>query len=169
MRRLKWTIAVFIIGVLGKPPLAAANPGDIYVELMGARISFVDHEFVGHAFACIEFHLNSGIKDECFGFYPHGDKVRIGGPSGIINSEWKTNPGRFSRVEQSIKIKITDTLVRSIYQSYNDFNSKDYRLTSNNCIDFVHQIASVVGLKRPSRSAVQTPAGYIAELKRLNS
>src|SRR6266849_1412697 len=80
----------------------------ITLEVMGLRTSWADKEFTGHAFLCIALDLQSGIKEDCYGFYPTGSgaTAAIAG-SGGLSSEFTRNPTRFSRVDASVKKTIT--------------------------------------------------------------
>lgn len=152
--------------MLSKPAVGA--PGDIYVEFYGAKTSWSDSEFVGHAFACIALHLNNGIKEDCYGFYPKsGGKGLIGGP-GLTASEANKNPGRFGHIDTTVKVKITEDQRRQILALTDQWNSKDYSLTTSSCIDFVHDAVGKTGLKRPDRSKFQLPADYMKAIDQMN-
>lgn len=167
LRRWGRNVALLAFGLVHAQPLAAA-PGDIFAEFYGSEVSWADGEYVGHAFACIVLHLNAGIKEDCYGFYPReGGKGLVGGP-GLTASEANKNPGRFSRITTTVKAKIGDEQRRQILALTNDWNAKGYALTTSNCIDFVHEAVGRTGLKRPERSRFQLPAAYIRELDRLN-
>src|SRR5258708_37814388 len=76
-----------------------ASPPPIQIEFMASATSWTNNEYVGHAFLCISIPLNSGIKEDCYGFYPRSSSPKgfIGGP-GVTVSEFQKNPSRFSRV-----------------------------------------------------------------------
>ncbi|MBD2745786.1 hypothetical protein IC232_03655 [Microvirga sp. BT688] len=161
-------ILCLLTGLVGAGKEAASAPGDIFVEFYGSQVSWTSAEYVGHAFTCIALHLNNGIKEDCYGFYPkQGGKGLIDGP-GIIKSELKENPTRFSRISTTVKAKISEEQRRQILALANDWNARGYTLTDSNCIDFVHDAAGKIGLKRPDRSSFQLPAAYLQELDRLN-
>lgn len=160
-------VVVFGLSILSTGPVTAA-PGDIYADFYGSQTSWAHKEFSGHAFLCIALHLSSGIKEECYGFYPkEGDKGFVGGP-GVTVSEFRKNPGRFSRIDTTVKTKITDDQRRQILRLIDSWNDKDFILAENNCIDLVHEAVGKTSLKRPDRSRFQTPAAYMQELARLN-
>ena len=50
--------------------------GGINLEIMASRVSTIKGEFTGHAFMCIALLLNSGIKEDCYGFYPKTDNIK---------------------------------------------------------------------------------------------
>lgn len=160
-------VALLASAVMLSTPTFGA-PGDIYVEFYGAKTSWSDSEFVGHAFACVALHLNNGIKEDCYGFYPKtGGKGLVGGP-GLVASEANKNPGRFDHIDTTVKVKISDDQRRQILALANQWNSKDYSLTTSNCIDFVHEAIGKTGLKRPDRTQFQLPADYMQSLDQLN-
>jgi hypothetical protein len=164
----KMTMTFLFVSSLLLVSLASAIPGDIFVEFYGSKVSWANQEFTGHAFLCIVLHMNSGIKEDCYGFYPkEGASGFIGGPS-VTVSEFRKNPGRFSRIDTTEKVKITEVQRRQILEIINSWNGKNYSLTDKNCIDFVHEAIGKTELKRPDRSRFQTPAGYMQELARLN-
>ncbi|WP_424140480.1 hypothetical protein [Roseomonas chloroacetimidivorans] len=152
---------------LSKP--ASAASGDIYLQIMGSDTSWAAREFTGHAFSCIILHLNNGVKEDCYGFYPAGEGTRavVSGP-GVVNSEMDQNPSRFSRVTVSVERKITDSQRREILQRMSAWNSGRYNLTNSSCIDLAHDVAGVAGLRRPDRGALQLPVDYVRELDKLN-
>jgi hypothetical protein len=112
--------------------------------------------------------MNSGIKEDCYGFYPkEGNSGFIGGP-GVTLSEFRRNPKRFSRIDTTVSTKISEEQWRQILKLIDSWNGMNYSLTENNCIDFVDEAIGKTELKRPDRSRFQTPAGYMDELARLN-
>lgn len=55
-----------------------AAPGEIFLEVFGADWPEVSAPAVRfpHAFMCLEYHLSSGIKEDCFGFYSAFESAR---------------------------------------------------------------------------------------------
>jgi hypothetical protein len=159
--------AFALISSLGCGSLLAA--GGINLEIMASRVSSINGEFTGHAFMCIELLLNSGIKEDCYGFYPKNDNIKgyVGGP-GVVNSEFQKNPSRFSRVDVSLSVPISDAQRRAILTLVNDWDSKNYDLTKQQCVDFVRSAATAGGLKVPARDASDFPVDLVAKLKKLN-
>src|SRR5438045_3816754 len=83
-------------------------------------------------FFCIEYQLNSGIKEDCFGFYPKtASGMFVGGP-GVAESEFRKNPVRFANVVSSFKSGLTDFQRRAIYKLVDAFNQKNYSLIDSN-------------------------------------
>ncbi|SCZ05653.1 hypothetical protein SAMN02927923_03724 [Microvirga guangxiensis] len=116
----------------------ASDPGDIFLELFGSETSWTHREYMGHAFTCIALHLNNGVKEDCYGFYPKNDgKGAIYGP-GIVRSEASHKPTRFSRTSATVKVKISEEQRRQILEAPNRWNSTNYNLSDDNCIAFVH-------------------------------
>jgi hypothetical protein len=148
-------------------PAAAAD--EIYLELMASRVSIINGEFTGHAFMCIELLLNNGVKEECYGFYPKADNIKgyIGGP-GVIQSEFQKKPDRFSRVDQSVKAKITIEQRSKILGIVNNWDKADYSLTKQQCVDFINSVAIAAGLKTPPRNTTDFPLDYLIKLKSMN-
>jgi len=157
----------FVWLALMAQPLAA--PGDIEVTLMASTPSWADSEFVGHAFMCVAYHLNSGIKEDCYGFYPRGSTTRavVGGP-GIAASEFARNPSRFSRVTVSVTKKVSDAQRRAVLANINQWNGQDYALITANCINLVDSVATAAGFASPGTKAGELPESYLRRLKAAN-
>lgn len=166
-RALAFLLGIVASILVGQP--ASSEPGDIVLELMASPAGFSAGASPGHAFMCIALHLNSGIKEDCFGFYPKTVSLEmfVGGP-GLIDNEFERNPARFGVIAESLKKNITSAQRGRILAATNDFNRRKYQFTENNCIDFVNTIVQAAGLSTPPRSATQTPAEYLRELKTLN-
>src|SRR6516162_6712686 len=100
---MRWLISLALVVLTFS---AAAAPGDIMLELMASPAKFTDSLSLGHAFFCVEYQLNSGIKEDCFVFYPKTTSgMFVGGP-GVTNSEFQKNPQRFSNVVSSYKSQL---------------------------------------------------------------
>ena len=65
-------------------------------------------------------------------------------------------------------IFISDAQRRAILGLVNDWDSKDYDLTKDQCVDFVSAIARAAGLKVPPRDRLDFPVDLVAKLKKLN-
>jgi hypothetical protein len=157
--------ALLIVSVLlsGK-----ANAQDLHVEFVASDISWTNSEYTGHAFMCIIVTTNTGPKEACYGFYPkEGSKAFIGGP-GEVQSEFKKNPTRFSRIVKSIRKRITDDQRRGILRLVNEWNTKPYNLTDQDCIEFVASVAKEIGWDVPLREPTDLPATYLEKLKSAN-
>jgi len=157
-----------LAGLVASADVAKSAPGDIFIEFYGSEVSWAESEYVGHAFACIALHLNNGIKEDCYGFYPsEGGKGTIYGP-GIVKSEISHNPTRFSRISTTVKARITEEQRRQVLEVANEWNTRQYVLSDANCIEFIHVAAGKIGLRRPDRSLFQLPSAYMVELEKLN-
>ena len=162
-------------------PLASANsdPAEIHVMFLAAPVKVAWKDFSpGHAFFIISLHINSGIKEESYGFYPDSEQKNwfIGGP-GVIENEFKKNPKRLSVVEDSFSCMIDETKRKKIYQviydwnkerSTNNIDTKDYNLFVRNCIDFIDKILESIEMTRPKRNPIQTPVQYLNELSKIH-
>lgn len=158
-------IVTFTAGAI--MPLSAAD--DITLELMASKVSTINGEFTGHAFMCLALLLNSGIKEDCYGFYPRENTVKgyIGGP-GVVDGEFQKNPSRFTRITQSLTILISDGQRRTILGLVNEWNTKNYDLTRQQCVDFVRAVATAAGLKVPPRNTTDFPVDLLTKVKNLN-
>jgi hypothetical protein len=167
LQALQFSTLVLLVGLSVRLPMFGDD--GIRLEIMASRVSTVNGEFTGHAFMCLELLLNSGIKEDCYGFYPKNDNIKgfVGGP-GAVNSEFKKNPSRFSRIDQSLKVPISDVQRRTILGLVNDWDSKNYDLTKEQCVDFIRAVAQAAGLKVPPRDTLDFPVDLVAKLKKLN-
>jgi hypothetical protein len=166
LAKLFWPLNIVIL--LNLFQLGNVQAQSIQLEVMASRTSWTNAEFVGHAFMCIAIPISTGIKEDCFGFYPRkGGKAFIGGP-GVVNSEFQKNPRRFSRVTVSFKRPISEDQRRQIISMIDGWNSKDYNLTHRNCIDFVNSIAQMLGWRTPTRVPTDLPETYLRKLVEAN-
>ena len=159
---------VHLIAFLLLAPVAVAQH---QVEFVAARTSWTDAEFVGHAFMVVSTRVGNGSKEDAFGFYPRTadhTTAEIGGPTGVVESEFTKNPARFSRITVSMKRPITEAQRRAIIETVNDFNRRNYHLTEQSCIDFVSTTAKNLGWNIPPRDRSDLPATYLAKLKAAN-
>jgi hypothetical protein len=139
----------------------------ITVEFMAAKPSWTKREFVGHAFLCVRVRTQSGIKEDCFGFYSKDGVGIIGGP-GTVLSEFARNPGRFSRITVSVTKAISPEQRQRLYQVIRDWNAHHYQFLDPNCIDFVVAASSAIGMHAPPRADTQLPEVYLKKLKEAN-
>jgi len=161
-------ISVSLFGVNAASTTPPPTP--IQVELMASEVSWTNQEYVGHAFMCISIPLNSGIKEDCYGFYPKTNSVVgfIGGP-GLTDSEFDRKPSRFSRVTVSYKKPITDEQRRAILKLVDEWNTKAYNLTDQSCLDFVNSVAQKLKWKTPPRVATDLPETFLKKLVAANN
>lgn len=122
----------------------------------------------GHAFMCISIRLQSGIKEDCYGFFKAtGQGGLISGPGVKLDqiNDPKAIPARFSRVSVSVKKDITEAQRREIIKAADGWNARHYDLTKENCIDFVAQAARIAQWAVPPRNATDTPDSWVRRLK----
>lgn len=143
-------------------------PPSIQVEVMASEVSWSNQEFVGHAFMCISIPLSSGIKEDCYGFYPRNTVAGLIGGPGLTASEANKNPSRFSRITISYKRPITDEQRRAILKLVDEWNTHEYRLTNQSCIDFVNSVAQKLEWKTPPRVATDLPEAFLRKLVEAN-
>lgn len=166
--------AVFSMAIAAEAPAA---PGDVFVEVMasptgifpGATPGTSGTFEVGHAFACMVYHLSSGIKEDCYGFYPTTaqQQAKIVGTN-LVNEFKVDKVNRFSAITVSVKRKVTDAERKAFIKAIDTWNGKSWKLNGPNCADFVHHAAGAAGFKQADRATVQTPSQYVEKLKALN-
>jgi hypothetical protein len=123
----------------GGQVLVAQGEGDPTIQIMGTSANWADSSVTGHAFVCIQLPTNSGIKEDCYGFYPKGAGSIFGGP-GAVSSEFDFNahpPTRFSNIVNSVSKSITlqqrQDVLNAIYG-----HSTNYSITTSNCVTFAN-------------------------------
>jgi hypothetical protein len=161
---VSFVMAAGIAVVLASRAIAAES---ITVEFMAAKTSWIKREFVGHAFLCVRIPTSSGVKEDCFGFYPKDGHGIIGGPGAVV-SEFARNPARFGRITVSVVKTISPAERQRLYRVIKEWNSHHYEFTNQNCIDFVKSAALAVGLQAPERRDIELPEKYLRKLKDAN-
>lgn len=161
----KITITVFAVGllVLSSGNHCDAEPGDIFIEFMARPTAPITDSSVGHVFFCISLNLSSGIKEECFGFYPKSDLKAFDGP-GVVSNEFQ-RPA-IQNVSTSLVHKIDESTRSAIYAEIRKWAGTDYKLLINNCMDFSLAIATAAGLKT-NRQAATIPTEFVDGMKKL--
>lgn len=146
--------------------VALSNTGRITAEI-AAYPALTSWTTAGHAWVCIAHHLNSGIKEDCYGFYPktQGNEGIIGGSD--LANEFKKNPGKFQNVSVSVKKDITLDQYRAFHAVVNDYNSRTWYLVADDCRSFVGAAASSFGWNVPAYTPL--PAQWVQRLKAANS
>lgn len=164
-RILVLAVGLVVIGFLS----GQANAQDIRVEFMASDTSWIESAYTGHAFMCIRLRINSGWKEDCYGFYPKsGSKGFIGGP-GLVQSEFQKNPSRFARIGISISKPINESQRLEILRLVNVWNGEPFDLTNRNCIDFVASVAKDIGWLLPAREPTELPRAYLKKLQDENA
>jgi hypothetical protein len=165
--RCLWLLIVTTLVSHIQPKVAEAQ--SVQVELMAATASWEAGE-IGHAFMCISIPVGSGIKEDCYGFYPRvPGKAVVFGPGVVASEPTAEHITRFSRIAVSFKRPISDEQRRQIIKMTDAWNSRDYNFTSQNCIDFVDSIAHLLGWTTPPRVATDLPVTYLKKLVDANN
>lgn len=157
-----FAVLVQLCVVLALVQPACAAPGDIFITFMARTTAPVTQQTLGHAFFCINLHLNNGEKEECFGFYPQSVMKALNGP-GVISNEFKK--AAIQNVSGSIDHKITESTRSAVYAEIQKWAGANYKLVLNNCGDFIYAVAAVAGLSRPDRSTLTLPTEFVQGLK----
>ena len=148
---------------------ARAGQGDITLTIMASPAGYAAGLSPGHAFFCITLLLQASLKEECYGFYPKTLLgVFVGGP-GVVQSEFKKNPARFSTVAASDTDDINEQQRRNILNAVDEFNKANYKFTENNCIDFLVRVVQLAGWPVPPRSSWQTPVQFVNAVVKLQN
>lgn len=165
MRIYKYVLLVMLLCVCVYGDERKLPP--ITVVFMASKQSWTDKEWTGHAFMVIQIPVESGVKEDGYGFYPReGGKGFINGP-GVVKDEFE-NPSRFSRVTVSVTHAITDGQRRTILKVAQKWNDQHYNLLDQNCIRFVADAATAAGMKVPVPERAELPSTYMERLKKAN-
>jgi hypothetical protein len=172
MKHSRSTLPVTILFALiaGAHISSGQGVGNPILQIMGTSANWADSSVTGHAFVCIALPTNSGIKEDCYGFYPNGAAGSIFGGPGVVSSEFDFNahpPTRFSNIVNSVTKTITLQQRQNVLAAING-HPTTYSLTSSNCVTFANELARAAGLKAPEDTSYTTPESYVAKLKALN-
>lgn len=140
---------------------ADADPGEIYVNFL-ARPESLMGVSPGHAFVCIDLHLNAAIKEDCFGFYPLTTSDSFGGP-GVVRNEFTKSA--ISNVTVSLAHRISEETRKAIYAKIQEYAGVDYKITVPNCKNLVLDVASVAGLAVGPNSNLTKPTSIVEAMK----
>lgn len=149
--------------------LAAQDGQNPTIQIMGTSANWADGSVTGHALVCIQLPTKSGIKEDCYGFYPTSVGSIFGGP-GVVSSEFDFNvhpPTRFSNVVNSISAPITLQQRQNILQTIFG-HPTTYSITTSNCVSFANEVARAAGMNVPDDTSYTTPESYVNQLKALN-
>jgi hypothetical protein len=132
----------------------------------------ISEKTLGHAFMSIRIRTNNGYKEEPFGFYSEPEarggkdipRLVVGMP-GALRKEFDRNPQRFSKIEETLQVPITDEQRRRIYNVVQDWDAHHYELLTDNCITFVGKVAEQAGIPLPNRILHPTANQYVAALR----
>ena len=151
-----------VAGMTSAPALAQDKP--ITITFMARPADDSDLTF-GHAFFCIAVPLQTGSKEDCFGFYAK-DMIKVFDGPGLIASDLK--PENMAGVTTSLKHRISEQTRQNVYATIRRWAGSDYKLLVNNCGDFLYDVAKTAGLAVPDRSSVTFPVAYVNGLKQLH-
>lgn len=110
--------------------------------------------------------------DVNYGFTPVslGPGILFGSVRGMIES---ASQEYIARSDRHFSLKLTDDQYRqviAIVDKWRDAPQPSYRLSGRNCIDFVAEIATTLGLQAPViPKLMKKPRSYLDEIARLNS
>lgn len=163
-------ILATVLSLVAPPALPARAADGIWVQFMASDGNWADQSVTGHAFVCVQLQVSSGLKEDCFGFYPRkGGKGLVGGP-GVVDSEFdfeRHPPTRFSNVKASATKAISIEERVKVLAFIRGFD-KNFTLGMTDCVNFSNGVARAAGLKVPASTALTTPVKYIEELRKLN-
>jgi len=168
--RMKQVMPLVLLISTFFPAESTRAADDFTVKIMASSTSWADRSVFGHAWICLGVNLSSGIKEDCYGFYPrNGGLGQVVGP-GTVDSEFgdKKPLTRFSHVEGSVKNAISDSQRRQILTMIREWGTKSFNLIDHNCISFANEVAKAAGLQTPTPIAATTPMTFVKELKTLN-
>lgn len=153
---MKLLLHAVLVGLIAFPLSSHAAPGDIFVEIM-AEPTQPQWLRPGHAFACVVYHLNTGIKEECYGFYPRPgpNDVIVGAPA--LSGEFRRDPKRFSRISWSFKRQVSSSELQRFFDLVARVEAGSYELFLNNCGDFVHDVVTSIGWKNTYKGLLPEP------------
>ena len=141
------------------------------MQIMATDGNWADKSFTGHAFVCLQLRLSTGIKEDCYGFYPKGTTSTIVGGPGVVDSEFnfaERPMTRFSNVKVSVTKGVSLEVRAKILKLIQGWK-KDFELSSTNCVAFANAVADLAGLRIPSGTGLTTPVNYVTHLRDLNT
>lgn len=110
--------------------------------------------------------------DVNYGFTPVslGPGILFGSVRGMIES---ANPEYIARSDRHFSLQLTDqqyAQVVAIVQKWRDAPQPSYRLNGRNCVDFVADVATALGLQAPViPKLMKKPRSYLDRISELNS
>jgi len=177
---LRWMLALLFSLVL-VPASSAAGESPVTVQFLARGLESSSLS-AGHVFMLVTVETKTGPAKEVYGFYPRkgGLSVVLGAfgkikGSGMLKSEYRCSGtddcnatqaqiDKWSKDPDSTTISIKMSQLNTIMHDVNQWNSASYRLTQNNCMDFVGTVVTDLGFPAPKRSLFQTPKSYLHDL-----
>lgn len=133
----------------------------------------------GHVFMIISIPTLHGPKEEAYGFYAKKDTLSgvIKGP-GMAKSEYRCGANddcsrsdytkflkRFSESDDSVRIPVTEDQRKKIISEMDTWNHKEYRLTTESCMDFANTVVKDLGYPAVPRYPIQRPTEFLDKLR----
>jgi hypothetical protein len=141
-----------------------SRPGRLYPFSFG-------HAFVGWR----EVKNGKVISQTIYGFYPaqtKGSKSLWLEVKGGLLPGYEENRSK-SQTLDSVVVWVSDRVFYKTFQQAQKMNDSTYRLLFRNCLTFLHNIASEIGLKTPKLQTYAGfpvfPAAYLARLQKKNN
>ncbi|MUG92096.1 hypothetical protein F7734_06345 [Scytonema sp. UIC 10036] len=118
----------------------------------------------GHAFIIWGVEDNNKLisAQEAFGFYPSQGTGVFGSVPGSVKDEALSEKMNF--ITDRLIVQVDKTIFERAQKAISKWSTADYNLFSNNCINFVIDVARDAGLQVPSKSGTVTPSGYVQNL-----
>ncbi|WP_248558217.1 hypothetical protein [Paraburkholderia terrae] len=169
-----------LFGVCSIPAIAASG---VSVEFVARPIkpigAYGNPSYTGHAYVILKWKLNSGIKEEVFGFYPatFSGKGIVKGP-GLLRSEFRCAPteecskseyaGRLRSAADttvSSEVEISDAQYHAVWDVIKKWTTHEYDLLDANCINFLQDVAKASGYDPPQAKGLdRLPTAYVSAL-----
>lgn len=132
----------------------------------------------GHAFVIVQRNLNSGIKEQAYGFYPAtGGKGQVKGP-GLLKGAGRCAPSDpcakpnfasdlqdIADVSVSAGVSITESQLKDVYKEIDKWAGRDYDLIDQNCVSFLKDVLLATGYDPPPITGTNIlPKNYVGAI-----
>ena len=131
----------------------------------------VPKSYTGHAYIVMSARLNSGIKEEVFGFYPKAGELGIIRGPGMLTNESRCRPtedcgkadyamklGNEQGAVKSVKLEITASQRREIYKMLDKWSKHEFSLNDSNCTNMLGDVLRAAGYEPPNTSGASNAA-----------
>lgn len=134
--------------------------GNVYYVVFCAR----GGSLTGHAF--VTWYTEDNYQKMCisqsYGFYPEqGIGVFGAVPGDIQNEAWKPET---TMVTHRLTVQVNEYAFLASQQLISRWETKDYSLWENNCINFCMEVAKTIGLTVPPKGTTTFPSTYLEKL-----